>query len=146
MPQSPASHAGQEDRRAEADVRARVLVADDHDVVRRGLIALLSNEPALIVVGQAANGREACDLTRKLRPDVVVMDIRMPEMDGIEATRLIKAEFPDTVVIGISAFGEAGFRTAMLGAGGVDLLDKAEVGANLAPTSSRYVAARAAAK
>jgi CheY-like chemotaxis protein len=74
------------------------------------------------------------------------LDIRMPELDEIEATRLIKAAFPDTVVIGMSAFGEAGFRTSMLDAGGVDFRDKAGAGDTLGPTISRYLAARAAVK
>jgi PAS domain S-box-containing protein len=82
----------------------RVLFADDHKVIRHGLIRLISAHPEIEVVGEAANGREAIELARHLRPDVIVMDISMPEIDGIEATRLIKSEFPDMRIIGLSMF------------------------------------------
>lgn len=65
----------------------RVLVADDHDLVRAGLVMILESRPDIEVVGQAADGREAVQLARQLRPDVCLFDIRMPELDGIEATR-----------------------------------------------------------
>ena len=65
----------------------RVLVADDQDIVRTGLVLILEAQPGIDVVGEAADGREAVNLARRLRPDVCLLDIRMPEMDGIEATR-----------------------------------------------------------
>lgn len=111
--------------------RARVLIADDHEMVRAGLINLLSQNPRLEVVGEARNGWEAVTLSRQVRPDVIVMDIKMPEMDGIEATRLIRSELPSVTVIGLSAFGDDGFRSTMLDAGAADLLDKAEAGVKL---------------
>lgn len=86
------------------NTKLRVLFADDHKVMRQGLIGLISGQPDIEVAGEAANGREAVELSRQLRPDVIVMDISMPEMDGIEATRLIKAEFPDVRIIGLSMF------------------------------------------
>jgi len=137
-PESPPRHFANAGRQAAG--RFGVLVVDDHAVVRCGIVAMLSHEAALAVVGEAANGRDALELTRKLRPGVVVMDVRMPDMDGIEATRLILAEFPDTVVIGMSAFCDEGFRTAMLDAGASVLLDKAHAGANLVPTICNYLA------
>jgi DNA-binding NarL/FixJ family response regulator len=72
--------------------QVRVLVADDQAMVRAGLVALLDSQPGLSVVGQAANGHEAALLARELRPDVVLMDVRMPVLDGIAATRRIVAE------------------------------------------------------
>ena len=67
----------------------RVLVADDQDLVRTGLAMILDAQPSIEVVGEAANGREAVDLARRLRPDVCLLDINMPEMDGIEATSIL---------------------------------------------------------
>jgi len=77
----------------------RVLVADDHTLFRRGLINLLSAEPGLEVVGEADTGRKAVEKTRELMPDVVLMDVYMPEWDGIETTRRLKAEFPYVKII-----------------------------------------------
>ena len=73
---------------------ARLLLADDHDLVREGIRAVLEGEPDLLVVGEAANGREAVELCKELRPDLVLMDVRMPEMDGLAATRAVKEDLP----------------------------------------------------
>ena len=82
---------------------ARVLIADDHALLRAGMRAMLAGEPDVEVVGEAADGREAVDLCRELRPDLVLMDVGMPEMDGTEATRRIKAEYPDVSVLVVTA-------------------------------------------
>jgi PAS domain S-box-containing protein len=84
----------------------RVLLADDHEVVREGLALLLNEQEDIEVVGQAANGLEAVDLAQRLRPDVVVMDVAMPLMEGDEATRQIKQDLPRTRVVGLSMFEE----------------------------------------
>ena len=76
-----------------------VLVADDHPVFRAGMVTVLQDLDDVEVVGQAANGREAVDLVASLSPDVVLMDLRMPEVGGLEATARIKVEHPDTAVI-----------------------------------------------
>lgn len=95
----------------------RVVLADDHDVVRQGLAALLGEEETIEVVGEAANGREAVDLAERLRPDVVVMDVSMPVMDGAEATRTIKRERPGTRIVSLSMREEPESRERMRAAG-----------------------------
>ena len=78
---------------------ARLVVADDHALVRSGVRSMLAGEPDLEIVGEAENGREAVELCRRLRPDLVLMDVRMPEMDGLAATRAIKEELPRISVV-----------------------------------------------
>jgi two-component system, NarL family, response regulator LiaR len=84
---------------ARAGRAARLVLADDHDLVREGIRAVLEGEPDLLVVGEAANGRQALEVCRKAHPDLVLMDVRMPEMDGLEATKAIKEELPHTSVV-----------------------------------------------
>src|SRR5215470_19550633 len=83
----------------DAGVPSRILIADDHELSRLGLRTMVQPEADLEVVGEAATGREAVELTRQLEPDLVLMDIRMPDMDGLVATRAIKAEHPRTSVL-----------------------------------------------
>ena len=109
----------------------RVLFADDHRVMREGLIAMVRNRPDIRVVGEAADGREALELARELRPDVVVMDVSMPHMDGIEATRCIKAEMPEMRVIGLSMFEEGEVARRMREAGAEAFVSKTEPSGSL---------------
>jgi CheY-like chemotaxis protein len=102
----------------------RVLFADDHHVMRQGLIKLVQGQPGIHVVGQAANGQEALDQARRLGPDVVVMDVSMPLMDGVEATRRIKAELPQVRVIGLTMYEEEHIARIMREAGAEDCISK----------------------
>jgi DNA-binding NarL/FixJ family response regulator len=81
-----------------------VLAADDHPLVRAGLGAVIGAEPDMEFLGEAANGREAVELCRQYRPDVVLMDLRMPEMDGLAATRAILGEFPTTCIVVLTTY------------------------------------------
>jgi DNA-binding NarL/FixJ family response regulator len=78
---------------------ARLIIADDHALLRSGILSMLYGETGLEVVGEAADGMEALELCRRLHPDLVLMDVRMPKMDGLAATRAIKEEFPQTNVV-----------------------------------------------
>jgi DNA-binding NarL/FixJ family response regulator len=95
----------------------KVLVAEDHRIVRQGLCALLEREKDVQVVGQAANGREAVALASRLAPHVVIMDVSMPDLNGIEATRQIMASVPRTRVLGLSMHANRHFVTNMFKAG-----------------------------
>jgi PAS domain S-box-containing protein len=95
----------------------RVLFVDDHKVMRQGLIRLITSQPDIEVAGEAANGKEAVELARQLHPDVILMDISMPEMDGIEATQRIKAVMPTVRVIGLSMFEDKSSAQNIINAG-----------------------------
>jgi PAS domain S-box-containing protein len=99
--------------------RIRVLLADDHAIVREGLRMILEEESDILVVGEAANGREAVELAAGLTPDVCLMDVNMPFMNGIEATRAIAGQTPGTCVIGLSVNDDPRTMSAMIAAGAV---------------------------
>ncbi len=95
----------------------RILLADDHKITRDGLRSLLEQQSSMQVVGEAENGRQAIRMAMELKPDVVVMDISMPELNGIEATRQIRADLPDTKVIALSMYADRRYVTGMMKAG-----------------------------
>jgi PAS domain S-box-containing protein len=108
-----------------------VLVADDHALFRDGVARLVSKVPDIRSVGQAANGREAVELARKLKPDVILMDINMPELSGVEATRAIHEELPGIRIIGLSMHDDPQFAQSMFEAGAVDYKNKGCAAAEL---------------
>lgn len=95
----------------------RLLLVDDQSLIRRGLRALLKTDPELEVVGEAENGREAISLVETLQPDVTLMDVRMPVMDGVEGTREICQRFPQTKVLILTTFDDQDYVTQALQAG-----------------------------
>lgn len=107
----------------------RVLIVDDHAILRDGLKALLQNEPDIEVIGEAGTGREALKLIRQLKPDVVLMDISMPDMTGLEATQIIKKSYPEVKVIALTVHESETYLKRMM-----------QVGAN------GYIVKRAAAR
>ena len=100
--------------------RITVLLAEDHQIVREGFRSLLKHEDDIEVIGEAETGRQAVQLTQKLRPAVVVMDIAMPLLNGLEATRQIRRDFPETKVLILSAHSDDAYveQVALLGAAG----------------------------
>jgi len=102
----------------------RILLADDHRILREGLRSLLAQQPDMVVVGEAADGEEAVALAGQLRPDLVIMDVVMPGLDGVVATRRIRAEIPATRVIALSMHADRRFVSEMLRAGALGYLLK----------------------
>ena len=102
----------------------RILIADDHGVVRQGVRMYLALDPELEVVGEATNGEEAVSLARQLQPDVVLMDLLMPVMDGIAATAIIRRELPDTEVIALTSVLEDQAIYGVMRAGAIGYLLK----------------------
>lgn len=102
----------------------KVLIADDHSIVRQGLTMLLQREPNIQVIGEVGDGEEALEFARRHMPDVVLMDVSMPRMDGVEATRLLKAQFPHIGVVGLSMYGEDEMSDAIREAGADDYVSK----------------------
>ena len=96
----------------------RILLADDHSVLREGLVALLDSEPDIVVVGQAADGAECHDLALALRPDIILMDINMPNCGGLEALDKIHRELPDTRVLVLTMHDDIGYLKHVLSSGG----------------------------
>jgi len=102
----------------------RIVIADDHGVVRQGLRMFLGLDPEFVIVGEAADGFQAVKLAQQLRPDVVLMDLLMPGMDGIQATAVIRRELPDTEVIALTSVLEDGSVVGAVRAGAIGYLLK----------------------
>jgi two-component system, NarL family, response regulator LiaR len=109
----------------------RVVIADDHNVVRKGIRELLTDEGDIVVVGEARNGQEAVDLAMALRPDVVVMDINMPELSGVEATRQIRAAAPEVRVLALTAYADDPYIYGLLDAGATSYILKTAEGRDI---------------
>src|SRR5919107_292995 len=115
----------------------RIIITDDHALVRDGLRSMLDDEPGLEVVGEAANGQEALELCRSLKPDLVLMDVRMPEMDGLEATRAIKQELPSTSVLMVTMHENPDYLLEALNAGAAGYVLKGASGDRLVNAINR---------
>jgi signal transduction histidine kinase/CheY-like chemotaxis protein len=122
----PEKGGGCRDQKSAVEKKAalRVIIADDHAIMRQGLASLLQNQPDIIVAAEATNGEQAVELAVKLRPDVVLMDVSMPLLNGVEATRRIKTEAPEVAVIGLSMHSSEEVRRRMIDAGARDYLIK----------------------
>ncbi len=105
-------------------MKTTILIVDDHELFRDGLKRLINSESDLEVVGEAKNGQESICLARKLQPDVILMDVKMPVMDGIEATRRILSEMPGMKILALSMYSGDGFNTGMMEAGALGYILK----------------------
>ncbi|HEY8716291.1 MAG TPA: response regulator transcription factor [Candidatus Acidoferrum sp.] len=114
-----------------ATKRLRILVADDHELVRRGIRGLLRARRGWIVVGEAMNGREAVEKANKLKPDVVILDISMPDLDGLQATRQIREEVPTTKVIVLTMHDSDQMVRRVLHAGALGYVLKSDLATQL---------------
>jgi len=112
--------------------KIRVLVTDDHAIVRDGICALLALTGDIEAVGVAANGREALEMVRELAPDVVLMDIAMPIMDGVEATRRIRKEFSRVKVVALTQYDDKAYVFPVIEAGASGFISKTAVSSELA--------------
>jgi len=119
----------------------RILIADDDDLMRAGLAELLAADPELEIVGQAATGREAVERARRLQPDVVLMDVRMPDLDGIAATRELAQAAPGAKVLILTTFEQDDYIFGGLRAGASGFLLKRTRPRSSSPPSARSLRA-----
>lgn len=122
----------------ETAAKIRVLIADDHPLFRDGVRErLLETDPTIEVVGEAADGREAIALVEKLQPDLVLMDVAMPGLNGIEATKRVKARWPEVSILGLTVYDDEAYVIALLEAGAAGYLLKTVAAAELAAAIHR---------
>lgn len=103
---------------------AKVIIVDDHVIFRKGLLAILNEIDSIKVVGEASNGNEVLDLLKKQEADIIFMDIKMPVMDGVEATRKVMAKYPDMKIVALTMFEEISYFNQMIEAGASGFLLK----------------------
>lgn len=120
--------------------RRKLLVVDDHEVVREGLVAMLAGKPAFEVVGAASDGRTAMEQARRTLPDIVLLDLRLPDIDGIELCRKLRKGFPSTAVVVLSTYLSEGTVRAALEAGASAYVTKAAGLPELSRALSRVAA------
>lgn len=112
-------------------MRTRVLLVDDHELLREGLRSILDKDESVEIVGESSGGRDALAQSRTLHPDVVIMDVGMSDLNGIDATRQIRREFPKTQVVALSSHSDSRYVSAMLDAGACAYVLKANAYADL---------------
>jgi len=115
----------------ERAAKVRVLIVDDHKIIRQGLVGLLQFETDMEIVGEAGDGQQAVGLARELRPHVVIMDVNLPGMSGVEATKILSTELPQTKIIGLSMHTDPAVSEAMRRAGAVAYLTKEDLSQDL---------------
>ena len=120
-------------------VPARLLIADDHALAREGMRSMLANEPDLQIVGEAKDGEEALNLSRRFRPELVLMDVRMPKMDGLEATRAIKEISPETAILMVTTYENPEYLVEAIKAGAAGHLLKETTKGQLLSTLRRVL-------
>ena len=120
----------------------RVMLADDEPVVRQGLAMLLRLHPGLEIVGEARTGEEAVAFASQLQPDLILMDVKMPDLDGITATKVIRSLFPQIAVLVLTMHDDAATRSAAEVAGALGLLPKYLVPEKLLPIIDQLIKAR----
>src|ERR1700730_1669925 len=106
----------------------RILIADDHELIRRGLVSALSDRPEWTVVAEAAHGRQACEMAARLIPEIAVLDLTMPELNGLDATRQIRASTPKTRILIVTAHESEQLIREVLDAGALGYVLKSDAG------------------